>query len=162
MGDVLRERIKQQRFEGPAQEAMLNVMVAAGHLRQMVDEVCGRHGLTQGQYNVLRILRGAHPAGYPRGEIASRMLERAPDVTRLIDRLERDGLVARVRGEKDRRLSVTQITASGMGILRKLDRPIAEITRDVESRLTAEELRTLSRLCEALYAPGPSATRRTG
>ncbi len=153
MGDVLARRIRQAAFESPAQEALLNVIVAAGAIRQRVDEACAQAGLTQGQYNVLRILRGAHPRGYPRCEIAGRMLERAPDVTRLIDRLQAQGLVERVRDDDDRRLSVTRITRAGLDVLGRLDRPIAQIARDLETRLSSRELRELSRLCEALYAP---------
>lgn len=153
MGEVLAQRIRQASFESPAQEALLNVLVAAGAIRQLVDEACAQAGLTQGQYNVLRILRGAHPGGYPRGEIAGRMLERAPDVTRLIDRLVAQGLVERVRGDEDRRLSVTRITRAGLDLLTRLDQPIAGIAREMESRLPEADLRELSRLCEALYAP---------
>jgi DNA-binding MarR family transcriptional regulator len=151
VGDTLRQRIKQTSFASPGQEAMLNLLVAAGHVRQMVDEVCAAHGLTQGQFNVLRILRGAHPGGYPRCEIAARMVERAPDVTRLIDRLEAQGLVERVRGSEDRRQSITRITRGGLAVLRHLDRPIAEISRRFEQRLSGRELRELSRICEAVY-----------
>lgn len=151
MGEILAQRIRQSVFESPAQEAVLNILVAAGAIRQMVDAASAQAGLTQGQYNVLRILRGAHPEGYPRGEIAGRMLERAPDVTRLIDRLAARGLVERVRGSVDRRLSVTRITRAGLEVLGRLDRPIAQIAHDIGSRLSEAELRELSRLCEAVY-----------
>jgi DNA-binding MarR family transcriptional regulator len=157
VGEILAQRIRQSNFESPAHEALLNVLVAAGAIRQLVDEACADQGLTQGQYNVLRILRGAHPAGYPRGEIGVRMLERAPDVTRLIDRLVVRGLAERVRGDEDRRQSVTRITPKGLGVLRRLDRPIKRIARENESRLADPELRELSRLCEALYATGERA-----
>src|ERR1700753_2794156 len=96
MGDVLKQRIKQARFESPVQEAMLNVMVAASHLRDMVELVVEPFGITQPQYNVLRILRGVHPDGHPRRDIAARMIDRAPDVTRIIDRLE-DKMLASLR-----------------------------------------------------------------
>lgn len=154
MGETLRQRIKQSKFEGPGQEAMLNLLVAAGHVRQLVDEVCATHGLTQGQFNVLRILRGRHPEGYSRCEIAARMVERAPDVTRLTDRLEVQGLVERVRGSEDRRQSITRITRDGLAVLRRLDRPIADISRRLEQRLSGRDLRELSRLCEHVYGEG--------
>ena len=153
MGDALKQRIKQSVFQHPAQEAILNVLVTAGHLRERVDAACAAEGITQPQYNVLRILRGAHPGGYPRCEIAARMLERAPDVTRLIDRLERAGLVERVRGEEDRRLSVTRITRDGLALLAKLDAPINDISRDVAERVSPRNLRALSRICEDIYRP---------
>jgi DNA-binding MarR family transcriptional regulator len=151
VGDTLRRRIKQSKFRHPAQEAILNVLVAAGHLREQVDAACLAEGITQPQYNVLRILRGAHPDGYSRCEVAARMLERAPDVTRLIDRLEASGLVGRGRGEEDRRLSVTRITDAGLALLRRLDGPIDGISHDVARRVSARDLRTLSRICEHIY-----------
>ena len=100
VGDVLKQRIRQSKFDSPAHEALLNLLVAAGHVRALVDEACAGHDITQPQFNVLRILRGAHPGGLPRGEISARMIERAPDVTRLIDRLETAGLVDRVKGSR--------------------------------------------------------------
>lgn len=153
VGDILKRRIKQARFESPAQEALLNLLVAAGHLRALVDEACERHGITQAQYNVLRILRGAHPDGYPRGEISARMVDRAPDVTRLIDRLESAGLVERVKGSGDRRLSVTRITRAGLSLLTKMDAPIRAINRTLFQRVPVKDLKQLSRICEALYGP---------
>ncbi|MFO0985716.1 MAG: MarR family transcriptional regulator [Planctomycetota bacterium] len=151
VGDVLKQRIKQQRFDGPAQEAILNLLVAAAHVRQMVDEACAGAEITHGQYNALRILRGAHPKGYPRCEIAARMVERAPDVTRLIDRLERRGLVERARVAEDRRLSITRITRAGMEILRKLDPRVQVIHKHMSAKIASRDLRELSRICEAIY-----------
>jgi DNA-binding MarR family transcriptional regulator len=151
VGDILRRRIKQSRFEGPAQEAILNLLVAGNHVRQMIDEVCGPYAITRAQYNALRILRGAHPGGYPRGEIASRLVERAPDVTRLIDRLERLGLVARVRSKEDLRLSVTRITRRGLDVLRRMDPRMREINKRFAASMSGRELKELSRLCERVY-----------
>ena len=130
---------------------MLNLLVAAGHVRQLVDETCADFEITGGQYNALRILRGAHPKGYPRCEIAARMVERAPDVTRLIDRLERRGLVERARVPEDRRLSITRITRAGLDLLRRVDPQVHEIQRRFAARLSARDLRELSRICEATY-----------
>jgi DNA-binding MarR family transcriptional regulator len=151
VGDILKRRIKQSRFDSPAQEALLNLLVAGSHVRQMVDEVCGPYDITRAQYNALRILRGAHPNGYPRGEISSRLVERAPDVTRLIDRLERRGLVERVRSREDRRLSITRITRSGLDLLRRLDPRMQQLNKRVATSMSARDLRELSRLCERFY-----------
>jgi DNA-binding MarR family transcriptional regulator len=151
VGHVLKQRIKQTRFDSPAQEAMLNLLVAAGHVRQLVEEACASLDITHGQYNALRILRGAHPKGYPRCEVAARMVERAPDVTRLIDRLERRGLVERARSTEDRRLSITRITRSGLDLLRKLDPHVHDIQKQFASRVPARDLRELSRICEEIY-----------
>jgi DNA-binding MarR family transcriptional regulator len=151
VGEILKRRIKQARFDGPAQEAILNLLVAAGHVRQLVGEVCDAHGITQAQYNALRILRGAHPDGYPRGEIAARLIERAPDVTRLIDRLEQRALVERTRSAGDRRLSVTRITRAGLDLLRRIDPKIQDINRSLASTVPLKDLRELSRICESIY-----------
>jgi DNA-binding MarR family transcriptional regulator len=130
---------------------MLNLLIAAGHIRQLVDGACASADITHGQYTALRILRGAHPKGYRRGDIAARMVERAPDVTRLIDRLERRGLVARARVAEDRRLSMTRITRAGLDLLRRLDPHVQGIHRQLAARMSARDLRELSRLCEAVY-----------
>ena len=151
VGEPLKKRLKQSRFESPFHEAMLNLMVATAHLRDRVERMCERHQITSAQYNVLRILRGAHPEGYPRCEIAQRMVERAPDVTRLIDRLEEQELVERGRSDADRRLSVTRITRKGLDLLDRMQPDAEAVHRALAARLTPEQATELSRLCESLY-----------
>jgi DNA-binding MarR family transcriptional regulator len=152
MGLALSNRIKQVRFESPAHEAFLNVLVAADHLRTQVGKICEEFGLTNGQYNVLRILRGVYPDGHPRCEIAARMLERAPDVTRLVDRLEAQGLVERDRSELDRRLSITRITPAGLRLLDLMERSFQEMFQTFSAKLSVEDCTNLSTLCEMIYA----------
>ncbi len=151
MGKILSQRIKQSKFESPAHEAMLNLMVASDHVRRRLDEVCEPFGITHTQYNVLRILKGAYPEGYPRREIISRMLEEAPDVTRLVNRLEKRGLVARTVSSMDRRWSVTRVTNKGLALLDKMKPAIAQITALVADRMNEAEQQRLSALCEKLY-----------
>jgi len=151
MGDALRRRIRQNRFESPAQEALLNLMVAADHLRSRLEQVCSGFGLSASQYNVLRILRGVHPEGHPRCEIARRMLERAPDVTRLIDRLVKRGWVARDRCERDRRLSISRITAAGLELLERIGPSLEIVQRELAARVPQRDCRELSRICEEIY-----------
>lgn len=152
MGEALKRRIKQTAgFESPAAEAMLNLMVAADHVRARLDCACAGFGVTHGQYNVLRILRGVHPEGHPRCEIAARMLEKAPDVTRLVDRLEAQGLAERVRSEADRRLSLTRITPKGLELLERMEAPMNETGRYFSERVSRSDCRELSRICEGLY-----------
>jgi DNA-binding MarR family transcriptional regulator len=151
VGRVLSRRLKQAKFESHVHEAVLNLLVASAHVRQLVDEAVGTHQLTQAQFNVLRILRGAHPGGYPRREIATRMIDRAPDVTRLIDRLERRGLVERTRSDADRRQSITVITGKGLDLLARVDPLVAATQRAIAGRLSAADLRQLSRICERIY-----------
>src|ERR1700736_4042378 len=151
MGDALRHRIQQTRFESLAQEALLNLLVAADHLRARTERLCSEFGISASQYNVLRILRGVHPAGHPRCEIARRMIERAPDVTRLIDRLEKRGWVERDRSERDRRLSISRITAAGLELLDAIGPRFEQVQRELEGRLQRQDCRELSRICEEIY-----------
>ena len=153
MGEALKKRIKQTTaFDSPAQEALLNLMVAADHVRGRLERVCADFGITPGQYNVLRILRGAHPAGHPRCEIAARLIENAPDVTRLVDRLLRHGLVSRDRSDEDRRLSLTRITRKGLQLLEKME-PVMEVAnRYFRERVSRADCRELTRICEGIYA----------
>lgn len=153
MGDALRKRIKQTAaFESPAEEALLNLMVAADHVRGRLERVCTDFGITPGQYNVLRILRGAHPAGHPRCEIAARLIENAPDVTRLVDRLQSQGLVSRDRSEEDRRLSLTRVTRKGLQLLEKMEPAMEEANRYFKERVSRADCRELTRICEGIYA----------
>jgi DNA-binding MarR family transcriptional regulator len=151
MGDRLRKRIQQDRFESPLQEAVLNLMVAADYVHELTERACAECGITGSQFNVLRILRGAHPEGHPRHEIARRMIERAPDVTRLIDRLEKQGLVARDRTERDRRLSISRITPAGLEVLERIDPRIREMQEHLAERISLRDRRELSRICEGIY-----------
>jgi DNA-binding MarR family transcriptional regulator len=156
MGDALRQRIRQDRFESPLQEAVLNLMVAAEHVRDLIERTCTEAGISSSQYNVLRILRGVHPAGHPRCEIAHRMIERAPDVTRLIDRLEKQGLVERDRTERDRRLSISRITAAGLELVARLEPHLRQAYKILSERLSPEDCLELSRICEGIYAGAES------
>lgn len=151
MGEGLRRRLVQGRFESPYQEALLNLMVAASHLRDLGQTAFEPHGITLGQFNVLRILRG-HTEGYARCEIARRMIDRAPDLTRMIDRLVRLGLVERVGSRTDRRQSVARITRKGIDLLERIRPSVAQMHKAMADRLTKAEAEELSRLCEALYA----------
>jgi DNA-binding MarR family transcriptional regulator len=101
--------------------------------------------LSPTQYNVLRILRGS-PEGLPCGEIASRMVNRDPDVTRLLDRLEKRGLVSRCRENKDRRTVMTRITDEGLQLLGRLDEPVQSAHRQQLGHLGRERLRALTEL----------------
>jgi DNA-binding MarR family transcriptional regulator len=152
MGEILKRRLKQGRFQSLEQETLLNLIVAGNFVRDLLDQACGDFGITHQQYNVLRILRGGQPDGYPRGEVTERMFDRAPDVTRLIDRLERQGFVERVRTEQDRRLSITRITRKGLDLLDRMQARILEFEQYIADRLSPDECRELSTLCEKIYA----------
>jgi DNA-binding MarR family transcriptional regulator len=147
----VRERIQQRRaFRSVASEAVVSLMVAADHLDQVAEAVCQRHGLTSDQYNVLRILRGVHPQGHPRCEIARRMIHPSPDVTRMLDRLSRQGFVTRARNPEDLRESIATISPAGLALLERVDPDIEQAQAELTSALSEPELRRLSRLCDAL------------
>ena len=152
MAETLNSRLHLTRPVGSSQEAVLNLLVASGHLRDRIDQMCEAHGITASQYNVLRILRGSKAGGYARCEIAQRLVERAPDVTRLIDRLEQRGWVARDRSNEDRRRSVTRITIAGLRLLESMEPVFQELDRWLEARLSPRDRKELSRILEQLYS----------
>jgi DNA-binding MarR family transcriptional regulator len=104
--------------------------------------------LSANQYNVLRILRGS-PGGLPCGEIASRMITRDPDITRLLDRLEKRGLISRSRETKDRRMVMARITPDGLKLLARLDEPVEKGHRKQLGHLGRGRLRALTELLQA-------------
>jgi DNA-binding MarR family transcriptional regulator len=146
----IRERLQQRRFHTLADEAVVSLMVAAEHFDQAIAPVWERHGVTGDQYNVLRILRGVYPGGHPRNEVARRMIHRAPDVTRMLDRLVRQGLVARIRNPDDRRESIATITKAGLAALERIDPEVHATQTAVTSSLSGRDLKQLARLCDAL------------
>ena len=119
-------------------EGMLNLLVTGALLNQQAETRFGQFGLSTSAYNVLRILRGS-PDGLPRGEIAERMVNRSPDVTRLIDRLARRGLVRRARARIDRRLSLTHITEKGVALLERAEVANVEQRSHLATRLSEKE-----------------------
>jgi DNA-binding MarR family transcriptional regulator len=152
MGHTLRDQIKQTvPFESAAQEGMLNLFVAAAHVRRRVEAACREHDLQFSHHNVLRILRGVHPDGHPRCEIIERMLDPSPDVTRLIDKLVERGLVERSRSEEDRRMTIHTITDEGLALLDDLDPKIREVQEWFDARVSDRDLKHLSRICEGIY-----------
>ncbi|MGA8874294.1 MAG: MarR family transcriptional regulator [Candidatus Korobacteraceae bacterium] len=150
MTEALSRRLKQPQFSSPAQEAALSIIVAANTLNERMDRLCEEYKITRAQYNGLRILRGVHPGGHPRCEIACRMLDRASDVTRLVDRLQARRLVKRTRGSKDQRQAVTCITAKGIKLLDAMQPHVDAESGNVLSRLGDDNCRELSRLCALL------------
>lgn len=151
MSEALSRRLKQEHFAGAAQEAALSLIVAANTLNERMDRLCEEHKITRAQYNVLRILRGVYPEGHPRCEIASRMLDRASDVTRLVDRLAARRLVKRYRGSQDQRQTVTCITARGIKLLDAMQPQMDAEAQGLLQRLGEENCRELSRLCALVF-----------
>jgi len=152
MGEILKRRLKQQKFSSVEQEGLLNLFIASNYLHSKLDAICCGFKITLAQFNVLRILKGAHPEGYPRGEIIRRMVEPAPDVTRLIDRLIKEGLVERFTSDEDRRLSLARITKKGINLLTKINPEVDKFISEYSSSLNKSEKDMLSNICEKLYA----------
>ena len=147
---TLGDLIQQAQFESPAQEAVLNVIATTSWVNGEINAGLADHDVTQAQYNVLRILRGRHPGNYACSEIAERLLDRTPDVTRLLVRLENRGFVKRQRAEHDRRVVEVEITDAGLEVLSELDGPVEDAIHRTTRHLSADELATLSSLLERL------------
>ena len=116
-------------------------------LSRKVAEVLKAEGLSSNQYNVLRILRGA-PGGLPCGEIGNRMITRDPDITRLLDRLEKRSLIARSREARDRRMVMAEITPAGLELLVRLDGPVLDVHKAQLGHLGRERLDILKSLLQ--------------
>jgi DNA-binding MarR family transcriptional regulator len=145
----LAEEIKQKKpFQTLEDEAFVSVLRTAEGFLWREAGLLKPYEVTQSQYNVLRILRGAEPVGLICREIGERMIARDPDVTKLLDRLEARGLVARERQENDRRVIVVRITREGLGLVKAIDEPVLKMTEDILSHLGEGKLRTLIRLLE--------------
>lgn len=132
----------------PEEAVFLDLMRTTDMLSRALVTVLKTEDLSANQYNVLRILRGAQGA-LPCGEIASRMITRDPDITRLLDRLEKRGLISRCRETKDRRMVMAGITPDGLKLLSRLDEPIEEAHRKSLGHLGRERLRALTELVQA-------------
>ena len=121
----LQREIRQTRpFASPRHEAVLSVLKTADVLRAAIAATLEPAGITMQQYNVLRILRGAGDKGLPTLAIGERMIESAPGITRLLDRMEHKGWVSRARCSKDRRIVHARITNAGIALLAALDGPV--------------------------------------
>jgi DNA-binding MarR family transcriptional regulator len=131
-------------------EVFLALLHTADSLLRSTEVALNAAGLSHTQYNVLRILRGAGSAGLPCGEIAARMITRDPDITRLLDRLEIRRLVARSREGSDRRVVRARITARGQGLLKTLDKPVADLHVKQLERVPRTHLRQLLTLLREL------------
>jgi DNA-binding MarR family transcriptional regulator len=146
---LLQQEIAQSRpFRSAAQEGILALLRTSDQLRRYLASIIEPAGITLQQYNVLRILRGAEPDGLPTLEVASRMIEQAPGITGLIDRLETKALVVRERGSGDRRVVICRITRVGLGLLAALDESLEGFDERALSGLNERERRALIRLLE--------------
>src|SRR5947209_10354300 len=109
-----------RRFDSPQQEVFLSLWRTYDRLRALEDRLFGRHHLTAQQYNALRVLRAAHPGKVPTLGLGTRLISRAPDITRLLDKLADRGLIERQRRAENRRVVLVGITDAGLALLDEL------------------------------------------
>ena len=128
---------------------------AADTLSQETEQLLKAAGLTGAQYNVLRILRGAEPEGLPCRGIGDRMISHDPDMTRLLDRMEKRGLITRERQTDDRRVVKARITPQGLSLLKTLDQPVHDLHKRQFRHMTAARLKILSDLLEEVRVRKP-------
>jgi DNA-binding MarR family transcriptional regulator len=151
----LQQQIKQRApFRSAEAEAFLNVLRTSAVLSAEFGEMLRPYEITQPQYNVLRILRGAGAEGLPSGDVGERMVSRDPDVTRLLDRMETRGLVARERGREDRRVVTVRLTPEGRRLVDTLDEPVQALHQRQLGHLSRDELHSLTTLLERARREG--------
>lgn len=148
------EELRQTRpLRSVQEEALLGLLKTADRLRRLAGGVVEPFGISNQQYNVLRILRGTGEEGLPTLEIADRLIEQAPGITRLLDRLEKKKLIRRRRCSEDRRQVLCWITPAGMELLARLDKPAEKFGRQALNMLSEKELRALVGILDRVRKP---------
>jgi DNA-binding MarR family transcriptional regulator len=146
---ALQKEISQRRpFASLEQEASLGIVRTASLVRRVITKIVAAFGITQPQYNVLRILRGAGKNGLPTLEVRARMIDEAPGITRLVNKLERAGFLRRERSTPDRRQVICVITAKGLEVLARIDPLIGTADKAGTGGLNQLEQRTIIRLLD--------------
>ncbi len=140
-------------FDSLEQEVFLNLWRTYDRLREVEAEFFGRYGLSAQQYNVLRLLKAADPHKVPTLELAERLVSRAPDITRILDKLQDRRLITRLRSQDDRRTVLVGITSLGRALLGRMSGPLAECHARQLGHLTSEQLNRLAELLRAARAP---------
>jgi len=154
MSERSKKETRPRRAALPEEAAFLDLARTTEMLSRPLAQLLKTEDLSPTQYNVLRILRGS-PEGLTCGEIANRMITRDPDITRLLDRMEKRGLIDRNRDDKDRRLVLTRITGEGLDVLATLDQPVRDMHSKLLGHLGPERLQALAQLLAACRA-GPA------
>jgi DNA-binding MarR family transcriptional regulator len=130
--------------------AFIALQKAADKLAVQAEQLLKSNGLTGAQYNVLRILRGAEPDGLACSSISERMISHDPDMTRLLDRMEKRSLITRQRQSDDRRVVKTRITSEGLELLKRLDPPVRELHRTQFAHMGHARVKTLADLLDEI------------
>ena len=147
------EIVQEAPFSSPEEEALLNLLRTSDYLQRAFHLKTRNWGITSTQYNVLRILRGAHPNGLTCTAIGSRMITAEPDITRLLARLKALKLIRQQRDTHDRRVLWTHICPAGLNLLRKMDPVTLQLPKDLLGHLNPAELSELIRLLERAREP---------
>ena len=148
---TIQEEIKQSKpFKMAAEETFLSLQRTADVITRQYEHFLKQWDVSGTQYNVLRILRGAGPEGHRCGEIGDRMITHDPDITRLLDRMEKQGWIERARDTKDRRVVLTRITKRGLELLKQIDKPLEEFTQSISEHIPEKHLRELTELLNEL------------
>ncbi len=142
-----------RRFDSPAQEAYLALWRTYDRLRSLEDALFARWELTAQQYNLLRLLRAAHPDPVPSTKLLAKLVSRAPDVTRMLDRLESGGLICRSRSTADRRAVLVGVTEPGLALLDQIADPLGDCHERQLGHLSAADLKSLTALLKLARAP---------
>jgi DNA-binding MarR family transcriptional regulator len=142
-----------RRFDSPEQEAFLNLWRTYDRLRALEDELFAGFDLTPQQYNLLRLLKAARPGPVPTLTLAGRLVSRAPDVTRMLDKLEARGLIARERSAEDRRSVLVTIAPAGLELLGTFAAPLRACHARQLGHLPPADLQRLTALLQAARAP---------
>ncbi len=147
-GKIQSEIRQSKGFNSPGEEAVLNILRTSDVMTQVLADLLKTSGLSATQYNVLRILRGAAGKGLCCREIGERLVTRDPDVTRLIDRLEKRDLLLRTRSTDDRRVVTIQLTPAGLALVNELDEPIEKWNRKLMRNISRADTKVLIGLLE--------------
>ncbi len=129
-----------------AAEVFSNMLRTSGHLAHQQSQLLKGYGLSRTQFDALRILRDSNTSGTPILEIANRMITRVPDITRLVDRLEQDGLVQRNHSQRDRRVVLVRLQKKASRLLDEIQNPLRNLTEGQIGHLSTNELETLNSL----------------
>jgi DNA-binding MarR family transcriptional regulator len=150
---IMSERPPTRRFDSLEQEAYLALWRTYDRLKSVEEALFDEWGLTAQQYNLLRLLRADSPDPVPTLSLASRLISRAPDITRMLDRLEKKGWIKRLRSKADRRAVLVAITESGLALLKQLGNPLSQCHQQQLGHLSSTELKALCQLLRKVRRP---------
>jgi DNA-binding MarR family transcriptional regulator len=157
MASSARRRAAVRRFDCPEQEAYLALWRTYDRLREIEEGFFARWELTAQQYNVMRLVRAAHPEPVPTLGLVAKLVSRAPDITRMLDKLEARGLISRTRGTADRRAVLIGMTDAGLKLLDEIAGPLRECHEKQLGHLSATEIDTLITLLNRAREPHEEA-----